>query len=93
MRRFRESVPRRRWLLWPSLAVLAAFSSPGLLLAQAREGLLLEYRFDGDSRDSSGNGHHGTVHGDPEFASGTGRSTSISLRWCWLRIVGSISLS
>ena len=26
--------------------------------------------FDGDSRASSGHGHHGTVHGDPEFASG-----------------------
>ena len=70
MRVFFASVVRRRCSLWLSLAAFAALNSPGPLPAQAREGLLLEYTFEGDSRDSSGNGHHGTVHGDPEFAAG-----------------------
>ncbi len=69
---FRASVVCRRCSLWLSLAVLAALNPPGPLLAQNREGLLLEYTFEGNSRDSSANGHHGTVHGDPEFASGKG---------------------
>ena len=70
MRLFFASVVRRRCLLWLSLAVLAAINSAGPLLAQSREGLLLEYTFEGDARDSSGNGHHGAIHGDPEFAAG-----------------------
>ncbi len=70
MRLFHAAVVRRRCSLWLSLAVLAAFGPPAPLSAQPREGLLLEYTFEGDSRDSSESGHHGTLHGDPQFGSG-----------------------
>jgi hypothetical protein len=39
----------------------------------AREGLVLEYRFEDDSTDTSGNKHDGAIHGSPQFASGEGR--------------------
>ena len=38
--------------------------------AEQREGLVLEYRFEGDAADSSGNALHGTIHGQPQFVPG-----------------------
>jgi len=35
-----------------------------------RDGLVLEYRFEGDARDSSGNNRHGTLRGSPKFVEG-----------------------
>jgi len=37
---------------------------------QARDGLVLEYRFEGSAADSSGNKLDGTIHGQPRFVPG-----------------------
>ena len=36
----------------------------------ANADLIALWQFDGDARDSSGNGHHGTLQGDPQFVEG-----------------------
>jgi hypothetical protein len=33
-------------------------------------GLVAYYPFDGNANDASGNGHHGTIHGNPQFVEG-----------------------
>ena len=38
------------------------------------DGLLSEYRFETDANDSSGQNHHGKVHGNPRFATVDGRA-------------------
>jgi hypothetical protein len=38
--------------------------------AQSREGLVLEYRFEGNAADTSGNRHDGRINGNPEFVHG-----------------------
>ncbi|MCP4641087.1 MAG: glycoside hydrolase family 2 [bacterium] len=43
---------------------------PSLAHAGERDGLLLEYTFERDARDTSGNDHHGAVNGSPKFAEG-----------------------
>ncbi len=53
------------------MALLAIAVTPLVLpAAEKREGLLLEYTFEGTVKDTSGNNHDGTVHGDPTFAPG-----------------------
>ena len=48
-------------------AVFAADNAPA---PAARDGLLLEYKFEGDAADSSGHARAGKVHGHPTFATG-----------------------
>jgi hypothetical protein len=38
--------------------------------AEITDGLIAEYRFEGDATDSSGNGNHGTPSGDPTYIAG-----------------------
>jgi hypothetical protein len=74
----------RRWVraagAWGGAALLAAsLLAPVGLLAAAdgpagRDGLVLEYRLDKDEKDSSGQGLHGMLHGNPRFATVDGRA-------------------
>ncbi len=51
--------------------VLAAAVFPDALPAtEQREGLAIEYRFEGNAADGSGNSLHGTIHGRPQFVPG-----------------------
>ena len=51
-------------------ALAACVVQDALRAAEQREGLVLEYRFEGSAADSSGNSLHGTVHGRPQFVPG-----------------------
>ena len=51
--------------------VLAASVFPAAGQAsEQRDGLVIEYRFEGNAADSSGNAFHGTIHGQPQFGPG-----------------------
>jgi hypothetical protein len=45
-------------------------SPPAARAADTRDGLVLEYRFDGSAADTSGGKRDGTVHGKPQFVPG-----------------------
>ena len=48
----------------------AAMARPACSEPAGRVGLVLEYRFEGNAADSSGNKHDGTIHGNPRFVAG-----------------------
>lgn len=52
------------------LVYLTLLGLPRVAHAEGREGLLLEYSFDGNLLDSSGNGHQGVVNGSAAYADG-----------------------
>lgn len=47
-----------------------AAAEPSPTDAGPRDGLVLEYRFEGSGADSSGGEHDGAIHGDPRFVAG-----------------------
>jgi len=57
-------------LMLATLLTLAAACGRAAAQEPDRNGLLLEWRFDGDFRDTSGNNHHGTPTGNCAFAPG-----------------------
>jgi hypothetical protein len=52
-------------------ATSAVTAIASLVSAAAHGGLLVQYKFDGDTLDSSGNGHHATFHGGSYVAGET----------------------
>ena len=66
----RSRARRSHRLVSPRLVVPMLCLVAASLAAQDREGLLLEYRFEDNAQDTSGNGRHGNVEGDPVFAPG-----------------------
>ena len=54
--------------LWGCLFFLCAITAASdLAHADGRDGLLLQYSFDEDASDSSGNEHHGALNGNPAY--------------------------
>ncbi|MCY2992354.1 MAG: hypothetical protein NTY19_31390 [Planctomycetota bacterium] len=53
------------WCVAPCLVACTTWAAEA-----ARDGLVLEYRFEGNSADSSGHKHDGTLHGKPRFVAG-----------------------
>ncbi|MCU0978492.1 MAG: LamG domain-containing protein [Pirellulaceae bacterium] len=68
-------VPRRHpygigcALIW-IMAMLILTSGPSEAAETGRDGLVLEYQFEADAKDSSGNARHGTTIGKPHFVAG-----------------------
>ena len=68
-------VPRRHpheigcALVW-IMAMLILAGGPSEAAETGRDGLVLEYKFEADAKDSSGNARHGTTIGKPRFVAG-----------------------
>src|SRR5512136_1194064 len=68
-------VPRRHpygigcALVWIT-AMLILTGGPSEAAETGRDGLVLEYKFEADAKDSSGNARHGTTIGKPRFVAG-----------------------
>ena len=56
-------------LIW-SMAVLILTGGSSEAAETGRDGLVLEYKFEADAKDSSGHARHGTTIGKPHFVAG-----------------------
>ncbi len=72
MSKIAVSLPAARAL---AIGVVAALVLVGTAMGEVpKDGLVAEYHFDGDARDSSGNGNDGTIHGATFVAGKVGKA-------------------